>query len=1060
MRNLLLGASLLLLTALVSCGGSLDPANGRSPEAQANGNFQPAAALPAPASLRIDADRDLSIAGPGWYDFDLQYRNYAGIESGVTENAGALDIAGAGGNGFCVFGLQGFDGDNFPTSLHAEVSGVTGQFYLAYTSYADGRWITAGPFSESTTHEYPEVSDYSDTTVHVSPRSDHFAAVLVPDGSALTLLSLAVGVDGGDEGPSPVLLFGSNSNADVVNLFWDHSNSFHSPDFAGYSIERSPFLGGESMQLTTQNIFSGSYVDATAEAGQIYLYRLLTWDTSGNSAASYSLPAFRQPGGTSRPICEVQMPKGPLKGPVDVTFDLSASYDNDGDAITQYDFDFGPGLGLISQPDPVLTVTLQPGCYDLSFTAWAGLNSSPRRMRLKVYPQWEQDSRLIDEGTVIELSAVGPRGFHDPQSDKVVFIYFDPSVPSVVSLTVDHDGNIDRSDMLTPFNDIAMLCSEPQLINGSWNFVLGTFDRFQLCTWTDNRCEMITGATSDMAHFYTSLVDDPEGSSYIIHEVPGAGADFDLMLLDLGNFSSTPLVTGKTKHKWLDAEWNPAAGAIDVVYSGGGTTQWLRWSPESGPLGGDTISATDSDFVDIELDPATGRPAVLLSNGTDFRYTQLQDDDSSWTAPALVDLTDPNWFNTKLVFRDGTAWCYIGHAAPGSPRLFRRDGVSWTNVNDAGFSGGGLYSTLTYFPSEPGFLVMDVGEDFRNRITIMQDNGDEEQIYINDGLAFSSRDLSAASSGSGIHLLRSPQFEYLHWFSPDGVTWNEISAAEPGSAGRIVADQNGEIYSSIVKTGTAYLRHWVDPDWVVVEDNPISPDTIPLVYGQGNALVFGNFDGTGFPEFHYKLDLDPSIVFQTEASEIWEGAIAGFDSGSSSMIVRYGGTEFAGGNVGVLSITGDIDKLFTPESANYGDFWTAGRHLEGASFTNEGNSHREVFYVTFGASSGFCRIWRNESGEMVFKDYPTPDPQFDASFYRRTVTATTAWGNTAVGMGAGLAGQLGFFEWSNYGDWEALPVPSGMEHGSLQELVVGPDGRWHIIYRDYVKDDLRIISTV
>ena len=53
-----------------------------------------------------------------------------------------------------------------------------------------------------------------------------------------------------------------------------------------------------------------------------------------------------------------------------------------------------------------------------------------------------------------------------------------------------------------------------------------------------------------------------------------------------------------------------------------------------------------------------------------------------------------------------------------------------------------------------------------------------------------------------------------------------------------------------------------------------------------------------------------------------------------------------------------------------------------------------------------------------------------------------------------------FFEWSNFGDWEQLPLPQGMHDDSLHELVIGPDGRWHIIYRDYVNDDLRIISTV
>src|SRR5690606_13599384 len=118
---------------------------------------------------------------------------------------------------------------------------------------------------------------------------------------------------------------------------------------------------GDFVTVSTENTFADVFDDPGPGLGEPYMYRVRCWDTAGNNAVSMAVIATRVVGDQAAPVCVVDMPRGPLYGPVEVSFDLTGSYDNDGDAITDYYFDFGSGLGVISQSDPVLTTTLQPG---------------------------------------------------------------------------------------------------------------------------------------------------------------------------------------------------------------------------------------------------------------------------------------------------------------------------------------------------------------------------------------------------------------------------------------------------------------------------------------------------------------------------------------------------------------------------------------------------------------------------------------------------------------------------------------------------------------------------
>src|SRR5690606_15395205 len=191
------------MTIFAACGssGGVDSSLDAAPAAVPAPAPQLLNGLPDSSELTDEAARSASIAGPGWYTLDLAYRSFGSSESGVAEDASALDISGAGSVAYCVLGVHGFDGDSYPTGPRADVSDVSGEYFLAHTNFLTGRWETAGPFTESTMHEYPEVSEASDPQLLTSGYSNHFVAIIVPDGSSLQLDLLQLGVHGGSEGP-------------------------------------------------------------------------------------------------------------------------------------------------------------------------------------------------------------------------------------------------------------------------------------------------------------------------------------------------------------------------------------------------------------------------------------------------------------------------------------------------------------------------------------------------------------------------------------------------------------------------------------------------------------------------------------------------------------------------------------------------------------------------------------------------------------------------------------------------------------------------------------------
>ncbi|MCB1222245.1 hypothetical protein KDL30_16415, partial [bacterium] len=119
-----------------------------------------------------------------------------------------------------------------------------------------------------------------------------------------------------------------------------------------------------------------------------------------------------------------------------------------------------------------------------------------------------------------------------------------------------------------------------------------------------------------------------------------------------------------------------------------------------------------------------------------------------------------------------------------------------------------------------------------------------------------------------------------------------------------------------------------------------------------------------------------------------------------------------------------------------------------------------AWHVTNGPAEFPLRVVLKSDGsisthELAF-NYPANAPE-DSVFVS---SACQAWGSTFVGLTADNLGRIQHLEWNKGNGFARLQVPEVEGPLSRPELLIGQDGRWHIIYRDYLADELRIISTI
>jgi hypothetical protein len=84
---------------------------------------------------------------------------------------------------------------------------------------------------------------------------------------------------------------------------------------------------------------------------------------------------------------------------------------------------------------------------------------------------------------------------------------------------------------------------------------------------------------------------------------------------------------------------------------------------------------------------------------------------------------------------------------------------------------------------------------------------------------------------------------------------------------------------------------------------------------------------------------------------------------------------------------------------------------------------------------------------------------------RHSVSGDLTKGAAVISLLSDYYGEEPYLEWSNFGSYEQLAMPPQISaangvYASVPELIVGVDGRLHIIYHDLATDNIKVISTL
>lgn len=632
-RQLLLSCAALAALWLSGCGSGAAPGALPDPAAAFQSALEQASAskaalplqpshtgLPALSELG-DPQRGPSLAAPGWYETSALHP-LARMGALFSASDVTLDSNAINGLAYLVYGVAGFEPDSGPTGARFTVSGVTGQYWIGFSDFVAGRWVFSGPFNAAAEGEIPNVTPYTDPHAFVSPRGVHYFCILAPLGTVLTVEKTELGVHGGAGAPRPPALLGANAGPSGTMVGVQLSPDHLDPDFGGYLFQRAPLLGGGFATMFGGPTREPTKFDFTATNLEGYRWRACSVDTSGNQSIWVTSSTADLGPGNMPPVPHATFPQGRLFGPVELTFDLSASLDPDGDAITQYGIAIEPG-GPVFSGTPEVTLTLQPGCYNIVAVAKDAAAFGFTPYRLKVYPQWEATSNVV---ALPELNAPGSYA-------SLLQARVSRSPDGRLALCGQGDGfDFDvhyevepglLRQWSTPLYALPQFVGEPLWHNGVLMCPFGTAESI-FCAVFDPAADSGTGKIwqLDLANFggvifwdappapFVSLSEDQNGDVWAFYQVDNLGS-LDFVARNVSALSiPLTLLAGITAIESVDSELR-SDGLVEVALATAIATEEFEFDPATGILTPLTVIApAPLQKLDLELDPATGRPAV------------------------------------------------------------------------------------------------------------------------------------------------------------------------------------------------------------------------------------------------------------------------------------------------------------------------------------------------------------------------------------------------------------------------------------------------------------------
>lgn len=1077
-RLILPGCLLIMLAMLMGCGSGLRELNvpGAAPAVGAAGmgaQLPELAQLPAPA-------RELSMHGSGYYNIPLKEHV---ATAGTINDATSIALTGAAIPAYAVYGIYGFDGDNGPTGARITTSSVSGEYYVAFSDFVAGSWLTTGPFTGSAEVTIPATDEYTSPTAFTSPKGVCYVVLLAGPGNAATVTKFELGVQGGQLGPEPVFQLNGGGGANGYLLTWTHSPSVQDPDFGGYVVERAPLVDGDFAVLSPAGLQDSYFVDNSAVLDQAYRYRVCTADVSNNRSLWREWFGGPETGGLADPVAVLRLPHGPLTSPASIQLDLSESFDPEGEAISTYTFQVNVFGAPISGPSPTADVTLQPGCYML--TAEVEVPGPPvrtgtTRVFLKVYPSWEAAPVIVRDTTPWAFIPVerlyGSRMSANATANRLTITGIDVIHGGISVWTGPADNPSNLQLQRLPLLENSYSSAEPVEIGDKTYFAY-------------RMDETIVMASIDGAKLEQQPLDDSTASSVLASATDGSSAwwlfntfdgfNTDLTVRNASLQDNQEVVDSTGAIGAMDAVYSPA-GAIDVVYSDAATTQWVRWEIATAMVvDSAALAATPATMIDVELDPGTGRPVVAYFHTDRVRYREL-DGGGIWTPEVLIDNANDNKQPFDLIVDDGTKYAFFATDPAHQANLYEETGGAWNPVYTPSYSADSGYGVhlLPRNGESDRALLLDTSQGSPRYLSALHDDGSETVLWDLPSSDAQCSELRAAAGSDGLHAVWQAGGNAVtrHALSVDGgLNWTD-----PGNVGPfmrstdLVGRADGSVYYSCYNGGNNELYWWdgatfqLRQSFAAVQDHRSFFTTMPV-----STLTWFCYE-TGISTMHYVDAAEPAYVDSPAAfasGVVWNGAATGLSLMNETWMGQIGGATIDQSHIGwSQNGAGEAAPLVEPlvdgSFEFYMNFNTWGKTMDGIAYLmNSAELVGERFYATPGRLLDV----------YVYDQFPYSAPQsseltvgppigLDSTLeifnteQKRTLSCAMAQGVTGVTVISSIDGKHTYFAWSNFGEWEDLELPAGIDHMQGPELLVGLDGRWHILYHNWQTDQVMCLN--
>jgi hypothetical protein len=1082
---------LVLLLASACAGSGSAPAadHGTGPGGPAAGdNTVLGRGLPELAELPAPT-RELSMLGPGWLPLE---RGAVLDSSGMTPGSGELlDLAASGGLAYAVYGAYGFDGDNGPTGARVQASAASGKFYLAYSDYVNGSWNIGGPYAlpaagGSVEAEIPNSGDYVSPNSFISKYYGRsYVALLVEDGGSLEGVQLDLGVHGGALGPRPCMMLGASGGDSGCRVSWLISPDHTDPDFAGYMIERAPWLNGQYEPLFGGLVQGDSAADTSAELGEVYRYRICAQDSSGRRSIWTTGIGGRISGILLKPVPVVEgLPSQPLPGPLELTIDMGGSFDPEGEAITDYRIEDAGGNVLASGAGFTFNLTLQPGCHLLGFYVTAGGRTGRELRLLKVLPQWK--SGAYQAGNP-QLQNIFPRLrlmrlVREPVEGYFYLCGYDPFIPAY---TVRRYKQGEAPQIFTyPLLEPIQFDGEPMQVGASLYIPLAFDGSHDLLCFDGEGFRMMQNlsflvgpiqgrvavCSAGSGHFYYVSARDDTGFYLQLMGETGSGLNEEIL-------GPVPTITA------LDCCYDETNACIWVGYSTGTDTNWLQLNPADGSLmDNGSFGAFSSPAIDLEYDASSSTPMAAYVSSGHLYYSFY---DGSWQPGDQVDLAGGMGTEFDLESRNGIpaiAAAIIG----GQASVFSSSTPGTWDQRDVTYSTQSGRQLAMVIYDDGGGTAYCIADEGVNRHTYLarlkSDNSVAmfEDIWPSTGQGMQ---MWGAGGADGLHLVYlSLLGKAQHLISADGGSlWQGAAISDYPDQLDLCALRDGTIYMATSLGNSAILARWQAPAWVNEGSVASAAEYRPfLAHGQPkDSVSFTAFDDG---------NTDLYVVLGNQADGFVTGS-ANFTGGrcfsgsglldAPTALPEYSTSyalicvppvfDYEDSDVNRLSEAGgdliQLSSVFRGHPQFY-DQAVFGRNLAMAeSFNLQGYGLQQSVFVSNHQTDPPARIdlTASSSADVSELAYTPDDSRVD---YRRTVSTMTLPGLTGVAYTCDLSGRDQHLYWSNFGEWEELPLPGpdgnyGSDHTMNQgQIFVGLDGRWHLVYRNYATDAIMVRSTL